>query len=415
MPNKSSIAAFLLSFIPGAGHLYMNRPLRAILYGVGFFGPLFLIFVSVAASHTDDDILIPLFLFAVFVAVVNMVDMIVYLLRSRPYYGPQGAPYGAEPPYDHHTPAWEPNPYAVHAAAQQERTRVMLLSFIPGLGHFQLGLMQRGLTAMVSFFGVAVLVFFITMMTHNESFVAFLLAMPVLWFYTMFDALKQQERKQAGLVLVDRSLFDDFHLGDDSGRKNRTLATIIAIFPGAAHLYLSMNKRGIQLMAIFLFSIYVLDVLRLSFFFFLIPILWFFSFFDGLQSISKYENGTLVDKPIVENWSSYHRSIGFVLILLGGYYIFKEVIVQFLYQLFPNMNYMYWLNNFGQTLIVAVILIGGGIKLLLYRKTRPVHADPSATSFSSAYYPEDKERDNKESDSDLSQIYLEINEKKNPF
>lgn len=268
MPNKSSIAAFLLSFIPGAGHLYMNRILRALLYGIGFFGPLFLIFVGVAFFHTrNEEIFILLFLFAALVAVVNMVDMIVYLLRSEPYNGPhgaQGAPYGAEPPYDHMS-AWEPNPYTVHAAAQQERTRVMLLSFIPGLGHFQLGLMQRGLTAMVSFFGVAVLVFFITMMTHNESFVAFLLAMPVLWFYTMFDALKQQERKQAGLALVDRSLFDDFHLGDDSGRKNRTLATIIAIFPGAAHLYLSMNKRGIQLMAIFLFSIYVLDVLRLSF------------------------------------------------------------------------------------------------------------------------------------------------------
>lgn len=83
----------------------------------------------------------------------------------------------------------------------------MLLSFIPGLGHYQLGLMQRGLTAMISFFGVAVLVFFITIFTNNEGFLAFLLAMPVLWFYTMFDALKQLERKQAGFELFDRSMF----------------------------------------------------------------------------------------------------------------------------------------------------------------------------------------------------------------
>ncbi|MBP1967788.1 hypothetical protein [Paenibacillus aceris] len=408
MPNKSSLVAFLLSFIPGAGHLYMNRIFRAVLYGVGFFGSLFLMFVGAAILHAHGDFLVFMLIIAAIVGVVNMIDMLVFLLRSQPYYGPQGAPYGPEP-YAH-TASWEPNPYAVHAASQQERTRVMLLSFIPGLGHFQLGLMQRGLTAMVSFFGVAVLVFFITMMTNNDSFVAFLLAMPVLWFYTMFDALKQQERKQAGLELIDRSLFDDFHLGDDHGRKNRTLATIIAIFPGAAHLYLSMNKRGIQLMAIFLFSIYVLDVLRLSLFFFLIPILWFFSFFDALQNISKYENGTLIDKPIVENWTAYHRSIGFVLILLGGYYVFKEVIVQFLYQLFPNANYMYWLNNFGQTLIVAVILIGGGIKLLLYRKTRPVHAEPSPASYSSSYYP-DKEN----TEAAPPQVYLEINEKKNPF
>ncbi|MDR6883591.1 hypothetical protein [Bacillus sp. 3255] len=400
MPTKSSLVALMLSFIPGAGHLYMNRIFRAMLYGAGFFGPLFLIFVSVAFSHVDDDLLIFMLIIAAFFGIVNMIDMIIFLLRPQPYHGPQGAAYEAD---SYGQPSWEPNPYAVHAAAQQERTKIMLLSFVPGLGHFQLGLMQRGLTAMVAFFGVPVLVFFITMTTNNDSFMAFLLAMPVLWFYSMFDALKQQERKQAGYEVIDRSIFDDFHLSDEYGRKNRTLATIIAIFPGAAHLYLSMNKRGIQLMAIFLFSIYVLDVLRLSLFLFLVPILWFFSFFDGLQSITKYENGTLVDKPIVENWTSYHRSIGMVLILLGGYYIFKEVIVQFLYQLFPHTNFMYWVNNFGQTLIVAIILIGGGIKLFLYRKTQHVPDE--------RFVP----RDDYESYVNRpAQTYLEIDEKKNP-
>ncbi|UKS26054.1 hypothetical protein LOZ80_31625 [Paenibacillus sp. HWE-109] len=375
--SKSGVTAFLLSIIPGLGHLYMQRLLRAFLYAAGFFGPLFLIFVGVTLTRLPEELLVILALFAALSWIVNMADMIIYLLSSQPY----RSPYGGMPnPYDPQSPEWESslpvNPYA-NQLNQQERTRVMLLSFVPGLGHFQLGLMQRGLTAMVSFFGIAILVFFITIMTHNEGFVAFLLALPVLWFYTMFDALKQQERKQAGLELVDRSMFDDFHLGDEFGRKNRTLATIIAIFPGAAHLYLSMNKRGIQLMAIFLFSIYVLDVLRLSLFLFLIPILWFFSFFDALQSITKYENGTLVDKPIIENWTAHHRSIGFVLILMGGYYVFKEIVTQFIYQLFPHSNYMYWFNSFGQTLIVALILIGGGIKLLFYRKAHAFQADPA--------------------------------------
>lgn len=47
---------------------------------------------------------------------------------------------------------------------------------IPGAGHYRLGLMHRGLTAMVSFFGVAILVFFLMALTHNESFLVFLLA-----------------------------------------------------------------------------------------------------------------------------------------------------------------------------------------------------------------------------------------------
>lgn len=378
MPTKSNLVAFLLSFIPGVGHLYMNRTVRGLLYGFLFFGLSFLLFVGVVSHNADEFafLLIPIGL----TGIINMVDMVIYLLNApapmpipiqipTTYQQPMQPHYGAYPP-EPEVPSWDTASYYAQLAAKQDRSKVLMLSFIPGVGHFWLGLMQRGLTAMISFFGIAILVFFITILTHNEGFIVFLLALPVLWFYTMFDALRQLDRKQAGLELIDRSMFEDFQR-DEYGRKNRTLATIIAIFPGAAHLYLSMTKRGIQLMAVFLFSIYVLDVLRLSLFFFLIPILWFFSFFDALQNISKYENGTLVDKPLVENWTAYQRPIGAVLIVLGGYYIFSEFIVQFLYQFLPaSRNYMYLLNNFSQTLIVALLLIGGGIRLLMNRKMK---------------------------------------------
>lgn len=377
MPTKSNLVAFLLSFIPGVGHLYINRTIRGLLYGFLFFGLSFILFLGIV-SHDADELaflLIPIGL----TWIINMIDMLIYVLNApapmplpnpSTYHPPmQQSYYGPYPP-EQEVPSWNAEVYYAHLAGRHERSKVLMLSFVPGVGHFWLGLMQRGLTAMISFFGIAILVFFITILTHNEGFIVFLLVLPVLWFYTMFDALKQLDRKQAGYELVDRSMFEDFQR-DEHGRKNRTLATIIAIFPGAAHLYLSMTKRGIQLMAVFLFSIYVLDVLRLSLFFFLIPILWFFSFFDALQSISKYENGTLTDKPLVENWTAYQRLIGVVLIVLGGYYIFSEFFVQFLYQVLPvSRNYMYLLNNFSQTLIVALLLIGGGIRLLMNRKQK---------------------------------------------
>ncbi|CAH1216237.1 hypothetical protein PAECIP111891_04410 [Paenibacillus allorhizoplanae] len=375
MPTKSNLVAFLLSFIPGVGHLYMNRTIRGLLYGFLFFGLSFLLFLGIV-SHDGDEfafLLIPIGL----TWIINMVDMVIYLLNApaptpmpfpTTYHQPMPAYNGPYPPEQEVVPSWDTASYYAQLAGRQERSKVLMLSFIPGVGHFWLGLMQRGLTAMISFFGIAILVFFIAILTHNEGFIVFLLALPVLWFYTMFDALKQLDRRQAGLELIDRSMFEDFQR-DEHGRKNRTLATIIAIFPGAAHLYLSMTKRGIQLMAVFLFSIYVLDVLRLSLFFFLIPILWFFSFFDALQSISKYENGTLTDKPLVENWTAYQRYIGAVLIVFGGYYIFSDVFVQFMYQFLPaSRNYIYLINNFSQTFIVAVLLIGGGIRLVMNRK-----------------------------------------------
>ena len=82
MPNKSSLVAFLLSFLPGVGHLYMNRLFRGLLYGGGFFGSLFLIFMGVAIFHASDEFLILLALLAALTWVVNMMDMIIFLLRS---------------------------------------------------------------------------------------------------------------------------------------------------------------------------------------------------------------------------------------------------------------------------------------------------------------------------------------------
>jgi len=380
LQHKSRLLAIMLSVIPGMGHLYMHRTTRFLVYAGGCFGALFLFVIGVTADMPKEPLLL-LALFGGLMWLANGLDMIMFLLRLQPFPPHGGAPYGHGPEYPYvpsdmprptDQPYWEAAPTAASSWVQQkERTRVILLSFVPGLGHYQLGMMQRGLTAMIAFFGVAILVFFITVLTHNEGFIAFLLALPVLWFYTMFDALKQLQLKHSGFEPMDNSLFDDFHLSDDYGRKNRTLATIIAIFPGAAHLYLHMNKRGIQLMASFLFAVYVLDMMRLSFFLFLIPILWFYSFFDALQSIAKYENGTLTDKPLIENWTAHNKMIGILLVILGGYYAFKQVIMQVLYELFPNSSYTHWFSSFGQTVIVAAILIGAGFKLLLHRKKYP--------------------------------------------
>lgn len=62
------------------------------------------------------------------------------------------------------------------------------------------------------------------------------------------------------------------------------------MFPGAGHMYLGLQRRGLQLMAAFLLSIYLLDLLRLSAFLFLVPIIWFYSFltlYSKLQSMEK--------------------------------------------------------------------------------------------------------------------------------
>jgi TM2 domain-containing membrane protein YozV len=359
LPTKSSAAAFLLSFIPGLGHLYLHRPVRAFLYACGFFGPLALIFIMVISrSRFPDELLVFLLVVALLTGFGNMLDMVITLLKRK---GERGLPDREHP---------GAFMLSTEPTNDKERFYTILLSFVPGLGHFQLGLMQRGLVLLVGFFGTFVMIVFVSSLLNAERFLVFLGILPVIWFYSMFDALQQLTRKQNGETLVDRSVFDDFHDSRETGRKSKMLATILSVFPGAGHMYLGLQKRGIQLMAAFLFSIYILDVLRLSIFLFLIPIIWFFSMFDALQNISKQDTEPLKDTPFVE-WIIHHQKwVGFALLGLGAYYLFDQVVVSLLERIWPDLNLSFWFQKYLQTAIVSVLLIGGGIRLLLGSKRK---------------------------------------------
>ena len=65
----------------------------------------------------------------------------------------------------------------------KNKALTVILSVVPGLGHMYLGWMERGLQFMLTFF---VSIFLIGWL--NTSFFALLL--PVIWFYSLFDALQ---------------------------------------------------------------------------------------------------------------------------------------------------------------------------------------------------------------------------------
>ncbi|CAG7652427.1 hypothetical protein PAESOLCIP111_06533 [Paenibacillus solanacearum] len=368
--NKSPMVALLLSFIPGLGHLYLGRTLKGMLYAAGCLGSLLLLALMVAVRFhrvvggNEFPYIFMLFVAALFWG-INMIDMLRTLLTRQPGSPGNGAAqpggYGSS---DGRT--------AASALPQtNERFHTILLSFIPGLGHLQLGLMQRGLAFLIVFFGMTVMIFFVAAMTHRDGFFVFLGILPIIWLYGLFDCVQQLNRKENGEPLQDRTIFEDFQEGRDAGKKNKTMATLLAMFPGAGHMYLGLQKRGLQFMAAFLFSIYIMDTLRLSLFLFLIPILWFYSFFDALQHISKVGREELRDVPIVD-WLIHHqRWIGLAILGLGVYYLFDQVLVNAL-DLWLTAEQMrrftYWFDRYFQTTIVCVLLIGGGIRLLLGSK-----------------------------------------------
>ncbi|WP_371068941.1 hypothetical protein [Sediminibacillus sp. JSM 1682029] len=360
--NKSSILAFFLALIPGFGHMYLGQKRKGVLYPLLFFGTIsFGTFAYIISAPSE---LIPLTLLMAFLIwAVNVIDMIVTLLIGASKIQPIEQSAEAKLAAGDAT-----NSPQTH---YNERFTTILLSFVPGVGHFQLGLNQRGLTFLAGFFGVASMIFFVAFVSNQGGFLIFLLAMPIIWIYSFFDAIQLLNKKQNGETLEDRTIIEDLDRYREEGKKSKMLATILAIFPGAGHMYLGLQRRGLQLMAAFLLAIYVLDVLHLSIFLFLIPIIWFFSFFDALQHSSKAEQGEVQDVPIVKYLANHQKWLGIALLLLGIFYIADSILLPVIAEQVRaafQIDLWYYYRQYFQVSLVCLLLIAGGIRLIIGAK-----------------------------------------------
>jgi len=373
--NKNPMVAFLLSFIPGLGHLYMGRTVRGVLYGASTLLVLAFFFMFGIANPWDDMFYISFGLIVAFlIGVINMFDMVIFLLRN--HNGIKPVKQLPTPVSDGETILTDVQSGAptVPNTDDNERFKTILLSLIPGLGHFNLGLMNRGLTFLIGFFGLGIMIVFITLVTHQGGFIAFLGILPIIWIYNIFDSIQLITRKQSGEELEDRTVLEDFEdARREQGKKSKALATILSVFPGAGHMYLGLQRRGLQLMAAFLFGIYILDILRLSLFLFLIPLIWFYSFFDALQKVSKHGEEELEDVPLVSYFINHQRWIGIGLLALGLYYMFDNIVVPVIGPSIRQglgIDISYWYYNYFQMAVICILLIGGGLKLLVGSKNR---------------------------------------------
>lgn len=361
--NKSPLAAFLLSFIPGVGHGYLGRPVRAVLYGGTFFGPLGVLFLlAIVNGFVQDDIIGFLLFISALAGFINMLDMIITLINGKGLSSQRGHQHPLEHPADHPGPGFVP----LELEHRREKSRTILFSLVPGLGHMSMGLMQRGITLLISFIGWFAIIVFLSIIIHRAELLVFLLALPIIWVYSMFDAIRQLHAKQRGEHVADRAIFEDMESYIASGRKSKVLAIALSIFPGAGHLYLGLQKRGLQLMGGFLLTVYIMDNLRLSLFFFLLPLFWCFAFFDALQQTSRYERQTLTDEPVLAQLVPYQRWFGIGLLGLGVYYLLDRVAAEVtshfsneLYLQYMQMKYMI------PTAVVAFVMIIVGLRLAL--------------------------------------------------
>lgn len=244
-----------------------------------------------------------------------------------------------------------------------------ILSFLPGLSHVYLGYKERALIFFGLFFGAIISVAGVSILAGDDDyFILLLFIYPLLWFISMVDAVSltdnhRHEHEGNG----EEGLFNGINHPDESSwfnLSNKKLITVaLSMIPGAGHMYLGLQNRGLALMTFFFFSAFLMGWLRMTVFVFVLPVIWFYSLFDAFHRVENnqlpQENNWGFDNNELQYFSWFHKHpqwIGWGLIIMGCFVVFERIIS-------PLLTWQ--MRGYLQTGIVALLLIGGGIKLLI--------------------------------------------------
>ncbi len=182
MNKKSKFVTFILSFLPGLGHIYLGYTERAFVFFLLFFGAILGVGGVAALFHVREFILI-LGLALPIIWLISLVDTIS--LADRTGYSKSNDLEQATEGKD--------------LRDDNKKLIAVGLSVIPGAGHMYLGLQREGLVLMSIFFFALFLMSWLNMSV-------FLFLLPIIWFYSLFDALHSLEDKE-NRVQVESHLF----------------------------------------------------------------------------------------------------------------------------------------------------------------------------------------------------------------
>lgn len=165
-------------------------------------------------------------------------------------------------------------------------------------------------------------------------------------------------------------------------KKSKFLTFWFSLLPGAGHMYMGFMKMGLSLMSVFFFLIFISSLLDIGSILFVMPLIWFYSFFDCINkrystdeefllSEDKYlfslDELIKIDKNI---FKKYRFVSGILLIIIGCYFIGNNIlnrlngyIPQELYTVIHDVS-----RNLPQ-LIVGGIIIVVGAKLIMGKKS----------------------------------------------
>lgn len=244
-----------------------------------------------------------------------------------------------------------------------------ILSFLPGLGQLYLGFTTRGIIFLISSLGIMALGLLTAFGMRSVEISLFLLfILFALWLAAMIDSM----------ILVDKvnmGVYSNQNNNNESQQPNseeiamqnkKVTAMFLSIIPGVGHLYLGLQRQGIELVLTFFLLFFITDWVSFSGFLVLAPVIWFYSLFDvmhkasGDKEMKDDDIFTFDEMPFIKDKS---KALGYGLVILGVILILNRI-------LFPSiMRYLDFqtINNI-KTGIVAILFILGGIKLIMGNK-----------------------------------------------
>lgn len=238
-----------------------------------------------------------------------------------------------------------------------------ILSAIPGLSHLYIGLRDRALLfimitlgAFMGTVGLGIL------MGQEEVTFLFIFAYPIIWLIALVDVFYILKKIQLSQLYNNDGI--DYDYMTESKINKKTITLSLSIIPGAGHMYLGYQKKGLLIMAGFFFSVFFMGWLGISLLLFTLPLIWFYSFFDALHIVDGTKEEIIDEQFILPKVKP--EWIGYGLIGLGVIIIIERMI-------YPLISYD--IRRYIQTSIVSLIFIIGGIYILNKNKNTKVQID----------------------------------------
>lgn len=160
-------------------------------------------------------------------------------------------------------------------------------------------------------------------------------------------------------------------------QRNRSATVFFALLPGAGHMFMGFMKRGVSFMALFFLTIFLSSWLSIGPLMYLLPVLWFYSFFDCInltwataEEFAQAKDSYLFQDAMLPRFSSRWALYGGVLLVFFGVYmIFERLLSSFEMQLNKRVFAAFYstLSVFPQ-FFFGIIIIIIGIRLILGKK-----------------------------------------------